>query len=367
LILTSDREKAVALEEKFHLLGQYTGLKIVTLLPGHSIEGQKDTLAEGADIVIGTPDRVQMIYYKSGLNINKLKMFILDDADLMIKQGFQTVIKSLTESLPKCQHIVYTEVLHSKLESVLDAFMNAPASIEISDFSSEPLKTIDLYLYSVPNFKTKQNLIQLLMRDTDTYSKNLIFVNTKITAESVYKSLAQRNEGEVVLYKPADFELPGIDSIAEFMHNRQWRILIASNDQQEPLTNTDNVPFVIHFDIPENKDLFVQRVLSDDYETTQEKTGLLFSTDIELSLLKKIEQALGFSIPEIELPLDLIIEGDKKKQNEGEEKQKKTEDFLGGGAFHEKKPENAKDYNHKYMDRLKMFGKKNRKNKRGES
>ncbi|MFN3402537.1 MAG: DEAD/DEAH box helicase [Cytophagaceae bacterium] len=359
VVLTSHRDSAIALEERFISLAQYTGLKIVTLLSGHSLEGQKDALAEGADIVIGTPDRVQAVYYKSGLNVNKLKMFILDDADLMIKEGFQTVIRTFTESLPKCQHLVYTEVLHNKLETLLDDLMHNPTIVEVNEFTGEPLDTIPLSLYTVPNYKTKLNLVNLLLRDQEEFPKVLVFVNTKITCESIHKSLSKRNPGEVAMLNPTDFEIPGVASLKEFLHSDELRILVCRNDEAEPLKEVEEVPCIVHFDVPEDPELFIGRVsLKEDEET--DIRGLVFSTELELTQLKKIEKALGFYIQAEELPMGLIIEGDRKSHKDDEK-----EEIKGGGAFHEKKPENAKDYNLKYKDRLKMFGKKNRRNKKG--
>lgn len=361
LILVPDKERVLAMEERFRSLGKQTGIKVFGLYAGVGLEGQKDALAEGADVVIGTPDRVHSIYLKSGLNVNRIKMFILDDADYIVKQGFQTLVHQIADRLPKCQHLVFTEVFHAKLEKLTSPFLNFPVTIEVNQLTAEAMETIDLVLYQTPNYKTKLNLLNLLMPDAETFSKGVVFVNTNITADSIYKSMNKRNMGEVGMLRSKDPGTLTFESVEDFMNDQEVRILVALNE--EPFTEAfTDIPFLLHFDVPVTKEIFIQRA----EKKSEEQFGqiITFSTDIELTLIAKIEQAMGKKIEVEALPPGLIVEGDRHShKDDGEDSESHD---IKGGAFQEKKASNAKTHNYTYKDRLKMFGKKHRKNKRGE-
>src|SRR5690606_25802205 len=106
------------------------------------------------------------------------------------------------------------------------------------------------------------------------------------------------------------------------------------------------IPFIFHFEMPENRDVFVQHVLK---TSTNEAMAITFATDIELPELKKIEQSLGKKIPVMPLPDDLVIyrpSDNPKEKDEGNESE--------GGAFHKKKESNDKTYNYGAGTKAKM-------------
>jgi ATP-dependent RNA helicase RhlE len=113
----------------------------------------------------------------------------------------------------------------------------------------------------------------------------------------------------------------------------------------------EGIPFILHLEIPAEKETFLSRVLITNKATLN--VSISFSTDIELVMVKKIEQAMGKAIPVTELPAGLIIEKDPAK-----EKRNKVQTFkeqeTGGAAFHEKKESNNKDYNYSSREKAKM-------------
>jgi ATP-dependent RNA helicase RhlE len=364
LILVPDKERVLAIIQQFELLGKYTDIRTLGLYPGVGMEGQREALAEGTDVIIGTPDRVLTLYQKSAINLNKLQMFILDDTGLIIQQGFQTAVQNIAESLLKCQHLVFTEVTHEKLYRLTRPVLIYPVLIEVNELAETKLETIHQILYQVPNYKSKQNLLNLMMGDAEEFTKVIVFVNTKITAESLYKSLSRRIMGEVAVLNAMESEDMGmgIDSIEDFKNSSDLRVLIVTNEEQDTLEIQD-IPFLFHFDVPLEVGTFVGRIKAG--EKAEGRSAITFATDIELTLVRKIEKEIGQKIPVEDLPPGVIIEGDRQGKKEASEDQ--GLDPTRGAAFHERKESNSKDQkNYKFKDRLKMFGKKNRKNKRGE-
>ena len=363
MIMVPNKENGLALEELFKLLGKNTDIRVLGVYAGSGMEAQREMLEDGVDVVIGTPDRIEALYIKSAINLTQLKSFVLEDADLIVKQGLQTVVKNIAESLPKCQHLVFTEVVHDRLNKLTSFFLIYPTTIEISVDSLEVLNTTDLLLYQVPNYKTKLNLLNLLMRDYDTYKKAVVFVNSYTTGSKLYKSLSKRIEGAVAIYKPNQFDEKGFTSFEDYKNDEEVRVLIVSNENKEYL-NLEDTSHILHFDLPLEKNTFVNRVEKKKIDELENTVAITFATDIELNMVRKIEIATGHKMQIQELPEGLIIEGDRNTDiEEGKPKVKKRteDDFLPGAAFHAKKESNLKDYNYNYKDKRKMAGKKSKR------
>lgn len=363
IIMVHSKDNGLELEDQFRLLGKNLDLRVQGVYPGAGMEGQRELLEEGVDIVIGTPDRIEALYIKSAINLTQIKTFILDDADLIVKQGFQTVVKNITESLPKCQHIVFTEVMHDKLQKLVDFFLLYPTTIEVDLDSMETVDTVPLQLFKVPNYKTKLNLLNLMLRDYDTYKKVVVFSNSKTTSDKLLKSLEKRIEGAVAIFNPS-YSQKGFTSFEQFKQDEAVRVLLMSNEE-EVLLNLDDIGYILHFDLPLERNIFINRVERKQADELPNTIAITYATDIELNMVRKIELGVGHSMEIIELPYDLVIEGNRGGGDEEAKihKPKKTtmEEYIPGAAFHAKKESNLKDYNYNYKDKRKMAGKKSKR------
>ena len=133
LIVVADKEKASAMKEQFILLTKETDLRTVCVFEEGKIEKQAEEVQKGTDILIGTPKRLMEHYFLWNLNVNKIKLFVIDDAEMMPKISAQGHIDRLALSLPKCQHLVFTSDLNEKVEKLIQKFIIAPQVIEVSE------------------------------------------------------------------------------------------------------------------------------------------------------------------------------------------------------------------------------------------
>src|ERR1700752_1605008 len=129
VILAGDVDKANALQEQFIRLAKHTDLRIRVAHEGGKIDKQGEEIYMGSDVVIGTPRRLFDLYLKQNLNLNKLKFFIIDDAELMIKHQYQSQIERLLQSLPKCQRLAFTNDFNPKVEALVSRIMINPAIV----------------------------------------------------------------------------------------------------------------------------------------------------------------------------------------------------------------------------------------------
>jgi ATP-dependent RNA helicase RhlE len=280
---------------------------------------------------------------------------IIDDAELIVKQGLQLPVVELANSIGKAQHLVFTTVLHDKLNKMLAPFMSQPALVEVEELGDAEYDTYEQLLYHVPNFGTKLNLLNLFLKDAELFTKTVVLVNTRPTAEKIYQSLKNSLNNAVAVYKPWFFEMSGFTELNEFKASAASRILILVN---EPSVEIDlhDIPFLIHFELPAEKELFINRVINTVGEHA-ETLAITFITDLELDVLRKIEQQTGQKIAVAELPGDLLIEKERKSSGKAKPKTGK-EEIITGEAFHEKKPSNAKNYNYGAGVKAKMTNKK---------
>ncbi|MDB5031415.1 DEAD/DEAH box helicase [Mucilaginibacter sp.] len=357
LILVPDKEQVLAVIEQFELLNKNKSISIVGLYVTAGTEAQMDALADGADIVVATPDRARAIYLKLALNLNKIDLFIVDDADQMIKKGMQLPIAELANSIPKCQHLVFTDVMHSRIEKMIAPFMKLHAVIEVEPKEETPMITHQQLLYNVPNFLTKLNLLNLFFYDEEVFTKSIVFVNNSATAEKIYQSLNRRMHNAVAYLNAPFFDAIGFKSVNEFKAEKGARVLIVVNENEEETIDLNGVPFLIHFDLPPGKEIYIERIINQDPDSDDETLALTFATDLELSQVKKIEQATGKKMQLAALPDELVIVSETKPKAEPTKQSIKTGPEIGA-AFHEKKAANSKNYNFSSGQKAKMNKKK---------
>ncbi|MGI4022535.1 MAG: DEAD/DEAH box helicase [Janthinobacterium lividum] len=357
LILVENKEKVIAVTEQFEVFTKNKSIQIVGLYPAPGMEAQLDALADGADIVIATPDRARAIYLKLGLNLNKVDLLIVDDAELIIKQGMQLPVAELANSIDKAQHLVFTEVVHDKLLKMINPFMQLPATVEVEELNETPLVTYQQLLYQVPNFKTKLNLLYLFLADAELFTKTVIFVNTSFTAEKLYSSLQKRMKEEVALLNPVFVDTTEFQHIDQFKEAIAVRALIVVNENSSEL-DLSGVPFILHLELPLEKETFIQHIINPSPQENQETIAITFATDLELSAVRKIEQATGQKIPVAALPEELVIENEPKQESAEKPVKVKNPVPETGAAFHEKKASNAKTYNFSSGEKAKMNNKR---------
>jgi superfamily II DNA/RNA helicase len=354
LILVPDQESVLTVIKQFELLNRNDALSVVGLYAAPGLDAQMNALADGADIVVATPDRARAIYLKLGLNLNKINLLIIDNAHQIVKQGLQLPVAELANSITKCQHLVLTEVLHDKLNKMIEPFMKLPSIIEVDEIVQEPLQTYSQLLYNVHDFGTKLNLLSLFMQDNELFTKTVVFVNTRQTAEKLYKTLQNRLDTSVAILKSWSIELKGIASLNDFKQSEIRTLIVVNEDA--PIIDLHPIPVIIHFELPDNKEVLIERIIDTAANESEETMCITFATDLELAEVKRIEQIIGQKILVAEVPDELIIQQEKKMAKLA--KVPKTDEKVGGEAFHQKKAANSKTYNFGSGQKAKMNNKK---------
>jgi len=131
LIIVEDKIKVLEMEELFEKFGRYTDLRVYGVHDKGDMEYDKNYISTGIDVLIGTPNKLSEMFTTAGYNVNRLKMFILDDADPILKLRHETKIMRISNSINKTQRIIFSEQLSERIEILADKMMLEPYLFEI--------------------------------------------------------------------------------------------------------------------------------------------------------------------------------------------------------------------------------------------
>lgn len=133
LIIVEDKSKVLEMEELFQKLGNYTDLRVYGVHDRGDMEYDKNYISTGIDVLIGTPNKLSEMFTTAGFNVNRLRMFILDDADPILKLRHETKIMRISNSIIKTQRIIFSEQLTERIEILAEKMLVEPYLFEIEE------------------------------------------------------------------------------------------------------------------------------------------------------------------------------------------------------------------------------------------
>ena len=130
LILVENKEKVLEMEEMFLKYGSYNDLSLLGVHEKGNLDYDKNIISLGLDILIGTPARINMLFSMAGFNINTVKMFVVDDAELLFKNRHDAVVHRLCSSIEKTQKLFFCNTITERVETLADKIMIEPIFYE---------------------------------------------------------------------------------------------------------------------------------------------------------------------------------------------------------------------------------------------
>ncbi|OEK06313.1 DEAD/DEAH box helicase [Roseivirga misakiensis] len=349
LILAPTRELVIQISNHFTALAKYTDLRIVTLYGGLGPKQQLEALEKGADILISTPGRFLDLYKKGGIYPRGIKTLILDEADKMMDMGFMPQIRNILELIPtKRQNMLFSATMHDKVVRLTEEFLEYPERIEVAP-QATVAQTIDQFLYEVPNFKTKLNLLSHFLGD-DKFERVIVFVKTKTVADNIAHFLERKSFGLIRVIHANKGQNSRINAMDEFKEGHV-RVLV-STDVTARGMDVSMVSHVINFDLPVVYEDYVHRI-GRTGRAEQEGVAITFANELEMHHVPKIEALINEEIPRTKIPAEVTIEktpfAEQQEINKTLDNIRKKADPNFKGAFHEKKKSFGKtDKSHRW-------------------
>jgi len=123
VVIVENKEKALALYEEFLTYTKHTSLRVYVGYEQLHIDVQKSEIFQGIDILISTPVSMNKLLLLNGLNSSQLKIFSVDDSEFLVQKSAYTALMSITNSVDKCQYVVYSETMLPVLKRFESYFM----------------------------------------------------------------------------------------------------------------------------------------------------------------------------------------------------------------------------------------------------
>jgi superfamily II DNA/RNA helicase len=133
LVIVESKEKMIELVDIFERLGKYNGLRAYGTSDKSDIDNDKNLISLGVDVLIGTPIKINNLFAGAGFNLGTVRMFVIDDADLIFKNRQDAIVLRLFESVSKAQFIFTAANVTEKVEIMADKLMNEPLFFEPGD------------------------------------------------------------------------------------------------------------------------------------------------------------------------------------------------------------------------------------------
>ena len=344
LVLVPTRELVLQVVDEIEKLAKYINVRVLGVYGGTNINTQKQAILQGQDIIVATPGRLYDLGLSNALKLKSIQKLVIDEVDVMLDLGFRFQLMNIFEIIPeRRQNILFSATMTEDVDALIYDFFKNPKKISIA-VSGTPLDNIEQVSYNIPNFFTKVNLLHHLLRDREVYSKVIIFVAFKRTADYLFKHLEEFFGDEICVIHSNKTQNYRVRSITQFDEGVN-RILVATDVMARGL-DFDNVSHVINFDTPDFPENYMHRI---GRTGRAEKAGntILLSTEKEQEAKKAIETLMDYKIPVLEIPEEVEIskqltEDERPKEHTEQSKNRTGLEYVPGPAFHEKSEKNKK-------------------------
>ena len=306
LVVVPTRELVVQVVEEIRSLSKYTNIKAAGVYGGGNIKMQIISLHEGSgvDVIVGTPGRILDLMYNGSIHAKAIRKIVIDEVDEMLDLGFRTQLINIIDLInTKHQTLMFTATLTLEVEAFIKRNLVAPIKIEAAP-PGTPLAKIEQFAYELPNFNSKINLLELLLKTDPSMSKVLIFASSKRIADKLFERFEPVFVDQIAAIHSNKTQTTRFRTVNEF-ESGKCRILIATDLIARGIDVSD-VSHVINIDVPENPENYLHRI---------GRTGRAGKKGIAITLISPSEQenkyatevAMARPIQILPLPQNLVI------------------------------------------------------------
>jgi translation initiation factor 4A len=256
LILAPTRELAQQIQKVVMSLGDYMGAQCHACIGGTSVREDMRKLEMGQHVVVGTPGRVFDMIQRKVLRVDKIKQFVLDEADEMLSTGFKDQIYDIFRFLSEeTQVILLSATMPAEVLEVTDKFMRDPIRILVKK-EELTLEGIRQFYIAVEREEWKLDTLSDLY-ETLTITQAVIFCNTRRKVDWLTEKMGQRDFTISALH--GDMEQKERDVIMREFRSGSSRVLITTDLLARGI-DVQQVSLVINYDLPTNRENYIHRI-----------------------------------------------------------------------------------------------------------
>ena len=285
LVLAPTRELVQQIHASFTQYGLNTGINVVAVFGGVSINPQLSKIAEGVDIIIATPGRLLDILTNSPLSLQDLSVLVFDEADRMLDLGFKAEIDQIVEQAPKSrQTLLFSATIDDSIYKLSKTLLNNPKIITVDD-KTEVAEGVEQLVYTVDADRKRELLSYLI--GSRNWQQVLIFTRTKQTADALAKEMCKDGIKSQSLH--GDKSQGARDKALLDFKSGKVRALVATDVAARGIDIID-LAFVVNYELP---------YVAEDYVHRIGRTGRAGKTGLALSLVSPSEEWLLTAIEKV--------------------------------------------------------------------
>ncbi|BAN22192.1 DEAD/DEAH box helicase [Caballeronia insecticola] len=296
LILTPTRELAAQVEESVRAYGKYLKLRSTVMFGGVGINPQIEALRRGVDIVVATPGRLLDHMQQKTIDVSKLEILVLDEADRMLDMGFIHDIKRVLARLPeKRQNLLFSATFSDEIKALADGLLDSPALIEVARRNTTA-ETVEQKIHPVDRDRKREMLTHLIR--SNNWFQVLVFTRTKHGANRLAEQLGKDGISALAIHGNKS-QSARTRALAEFK-DQTLQVLVATDIAARGI-DIDQLPHVVNFDLPNVPEDYVHRIGRTGRAGAEGEAVSLVCVD-EHQLLKDIERLIKRPIPQEVIP-----------------------------------------------------------------
>jgi len=277
LVLVPTRELAAQVHESFRKYGRGLGLTSTTIFGGVGMRPQIQALRGSMDVVVATPGRLLDHLQQRTVDLSRVEILTIDEADRMLDMGFIPAIRRLLEKLPKNRHtLLFSATFLPEVKALAAQFMRNPAEIQIASMNTVAA-AIAHRVHPVSTDRKRDLVVHLLNTDR---SQTLIFCRTKHGSDRLCRHLSAGGFRAEAIHGNKS-QSARTQSLQDFKSGRT-RILVATDIAARGL-DIQQLPMVINFDLPHVPQDYIHRI---------GRTGRAGHTGQAVSLVSREDQPL---------------------------------------------------------------------------
>jgi len=303
LMLAPTRELAIQIHRDATKLGQHTGLRIGLAYGGTDYDRQRQQLAEGVDILIGTPGRIIDFFKQHVFDLRMAQVVVLDEADRMFDLGFIKDVRYLLRRCPPPEQrlgLLFSATLSLRVSELAYEHMNNPQQVQV-----EPEQVTARHVRQVVYHTANEDKIPLLlglMKRIDA-QRSIVFVNMKRDAEKVWSYLEGNGLKSAIL--SGDVPQKKRQSLLRQFQDGELAILVATDVAARGLHIPD-VSHVFNYDLPQDAEDYVHRI-GRTARLGADGDAISFACERYVYSLPDIEEYIGQSIPVEPVADELLV------------------------------------------------------------
>ncbi|HKZ77144.1 MAG TPA: DEAD/DEAH box helicase [Pyrinomonadaceae bacterium] len=298
LIIAPTRELALQTETAYGQFAMAKSRHCVAIIGGASMQRQRESLRRGAGVVIATPGRLLDHFERGSLDLSKIEVLVLDEADRMLDMGFWPTISRLLAELPKTkQTLLFSATMSAEIEKIARSTMRTPKLVEVNT-RGRAARTVSQFAYPVAVESKTALLLTLLEREREPFERVLVFTRTRRGAERLSHILRARDHSVNRIH--ADRSQPQREAALRDFKAGQTRVMVATDIAARGLDVTA-VSHVINYDVPRAPEDYVHRV-GRSGRAGKEGQAITLVTPAEEPSIRDIERLTGQPIERVVMP-----------------------------------------------------------------